>query len=287
MGSVACPDVSDLPAGSVFHGRTDELALLHDALSGTADRGASAVLLGGDPGVGKSRLVAEFGTAAAAGGAVVLGGRALDIADAPSFWPVVSALRTAARTATGRLARVLTGALDRLDGAGGTGVVGDRVGMLAELAAVLGDAVRSGPVVLVVDDLQWADRSTRDLFAYLLAGLATERVLLVGTYRDDVAGGVPPVLLPLMTELRRHPTVTLQQVQPLARADLAELVGKWVPDRPDLEPLVWTHSSGNVFLAEATVRAVLDGDPRGIPQTVRELVRAGMAGLSRDRKSVV
>ncbi|MBN9734214.1 MULTISPECIES: LuxR family transcriptional regulator [unclassified Pseudonocardia] len=277
--------MSDTPAERTFHGRGAELELLRAALAGTAERGASAVLLGGDAGVGKTRLVTEFGRAAAADGAVVLTGRALDIADAPSFWPVVSALRAHARSVPGPLAGVFTEALDRLDDTGRA--VGDRVGMLAQLSALVGRAARPGPVVLVVDDLHWADRSTRDLLAYLLAGLATEPVLVVGTYRDDPTGGTPAVLLPLVTELRRHRTVSFSQVGPLPRAELAELVGRWMPDRPDLEPLVWAHSAGNVFLAEETVRAVQDGDPTGVPQTVRELVRAGVAGLSPQAQDVV
>lgn len=272
-------------ARRAFHGRTAELELLGAALRRTAEQGASAVLLGGDAGVGKTRLVGEFGRLAATGGATVLTGRALDIADAPSFWPVVTALRDHARAGVDPAARVFGEALDRLDGTGG--VAGDRVGMLGELGALVGRAAHTAPVVLVVDDLHWADRSTRDLFAYLLAGLVTEPVLLVGTYRDDPGGGVPAALLPLATELRRHRSVTFRQVEPLTRGELAELLGIWVPDRPDLEPLVWRHSAGNVFLAEETVRAVLDGDPRGVPQTVRELVRAGTAGLSPAAHDVV
>ncbi|GAA1398508.1 helix-turn-helix transcriptional regulator [Pseudonocardia kongjuensis] len=276
----------DTPAGRPFHGRTAELDLLRSALRDTVVNGASAVLLGGDAGVGKTRLVTEFGRWAVADGTVVLTGRALDIADAPSFWPVVSALREHARTGTGEAARTFAAALGDLDGTDGASAAG-RVEMLGELCGLVGRAARDSPVVLVVDDLHWADRSTRDLFAYLLAGLATERVLLVGTYRDDPAGGTPATLLPLVTELRRHRTVTFRQVRPLPRAALAELLGMWLPDRPDLEPMVWAHSAGNVFLAEQTVRAVLDGDPRGVPQTVRELVRAGAAGLSAGARDVV
>ncbi|BBG02831.1 MULTISPECIES: helix-turn-helix transcriptional regulator [Pseudonocardia] len=278
--------MSDTPAGRPFHGRSAELELLRSALRGAVAHGASAVLLGGDAGVGKTRLVTEFGRSAVAEGTVVLTGRALDIADAPSFWPVVSALREHARSGTGEVARTFAAALGDLDGSAGASASG-RVEMLGELCGLVGRAARESPVVLVVDDLHWADRSTRDLFAYLLAGLATEPVLLVGTYRDDPAGGIPAVLLPLVTELRRHRAVTFRQVRPLPRAELAELLGVWEPDRPDLEPLVWAHSAGNVFLAEETVRAVLDGDPRGVPQTVRELVRAGAAGLSPVARQVV
>ncbi|WP_224391287.1 AAA family ATPase [Pseudonocardia sp. ICBG1293] len=266
----------------VFHGRVAELDLLAAALRDAAAGGASAVLLGGDAGVGKTRLVSEFGRTATTGGAVVLSGRALDIADAPPFWPVVSALREQSRT-RGALGRECAAALARLERADGPS---GRVEMLGELAAVVERAARRAPVVLVVDDLHRADRSTRDLFAYLLAA-ASSPVLLVGTYRDDPAGGVPADLLGLAGELRRHRGVRFARVEPLPRPELAELVARWAPERPDVEDLVWRHSGGNVFLARETVRAVLDGDPRGVPQTVRELVRAGVAGLSPDAVEVV
>ncbi|MCO7194029.1 AAA family ATPase, partial [Pseudonocardia sp. McavD-2-B] len=267
----------------VFHGRVAELDLLADALRDAVAGGASAVLLGGDAGVGKTRLVSEFGRTATSGGAVVLSGRALDIADAPPFWPVVSALREQSRT-RGALGRECAAALSRLDRADGPA---GRVEMLGELAAVVERAARRGPVVLVVDDLHRADRSTRDLFAYLLAALSSSPVLLVGTYRDDPAGGVPIDLLGLTGELRRHRGVRFARVEPLPRHELAELVAQWAPGRHDVEDLVWRHSGGNVFLARETVRAVLDGDPRGVPQTVRELVRAGAAGLSTGAVEVV
>lgn len=260
----------------VFHGRVAELDLLAEALRDAVAGGASAVLLGGDAGVGKTRLVSEFGRTATSGGAVVLSGRALDIADAPPFWPVVSALREQSRS-RGALGRECAAALSRLDRADAPA---GRVEMLGELAAVVERAARRAPVVLVVDDLHRADRSTRDLFAYLLAALSSSPVLLVGTYRDDPAGGVPIDLLGLTGELRRHRGVRFARVEPLPRHELAELVARWAPERHDIEDLVWRHSGGNVFLARETVRAVLEGDPHGVPQTVRELVRAGAAGLS-------
>lgn len=267
----------------VFHGRVAELDLLAEALRDAVAGGASAVLLGGDAGVGKTRLVSEFGRTATSGGAVVLSGRALDIADAPPFWPVVSALREQSRS-RGALGRECAAALSRLDIADAPA---GRVEMLGELAAVVERAARRAPVVLVVDDLHRADRSTRDLFAYLLAALSSSPVLLVGTYRDDPAGGVPIDLLGLTGELRRHRGVRFARVEPLPRHELAELVARWAPERHDIEDLVWRHSGGNVFLARETVRAVLEGDPHGVPQTVRELVRAGAAGLSAAATAVV
>lgn len=276
--------MSGLLSGSAFHGRDAEVDHLHESLRAARVAGACAVLLGGEAGVGKSRLVAEFGVAAARGGATVLTGRALDLDDAPSFWPVVSALREHVRSGSGAHVEDVAAGLERLDVAGGART---RVEMLEALRRLIVDVARSGPVVLAVDDLHWADRSTRDLVVYLVASLADEPVLLVGTYREDAVGGVPGHLAGMVAELRRHRQVSFRRVAPLPRAALAALLAQWAPHRPDLEPLVWRHSAGNVFLAEETVRAVLAGDPRGLPSTVRDLVRAGMSGLSTAAQQVV
>ncbi|TCK24666.1 helix-turn-helix transcriptional regulator [Pseudonocardia endophytica] len=275
--------MSDLPALAPFRGRTAELDHLRTAMEQARTSGATAVLLGGEAGVGKSRLVGEFCVEAGDAGAVALTGRALDLDDGPSFWPVVSALRAHVRTHDGAVADHLSSALERIDGPD----VRTRVEMLEALRHILVEITRFAPVVLVLDDLHWADRSTRDLIVYLVASLTDEPVLLVGTYRDEATGGVPGRLAPMVGELRRHNRVSFRQVRPLARDDLAELLGGWVPDRPDLEPLVWRHSLGNVFLAEETVRAVLGGDPRGLPATVRDLVRAGVSGLTTPAQWVV
>ncbi len=267
-----------------FRGRTAELEHLRSALAQTRTSGASAVLLGGEAGVGKTRLVGEFCAEAGDAGAVTLTGRALDLDDGPSFWPVVSALRTRARARDGTVADHLASALRQLEG---PAAVRTRVEMLEALRHVLVDVTTFGPVVLVLDDLHWADRSTRDLVVYLVASLSDEPVLIVGTYREEAAGGVPGRLAGMVGELRRHSRVSFRQVRPLARPELADLLAAWAPDRPDLEPLVWRHSLGNAFLAEETVRAVLGGDPRGLPATVRDLVRAGVAGLSTPAQWVV
>lgn len=276
--------MAQLPGGSPFRGRDAELEYLHAALRAARTTGATAVLLGGEAGVGKSRLIAEFGAVAAEAGTTVLAGRALDLGDGPPFWPVVSALREHVRSGSGSAVEALTAGLERLQG---PVAAGSRVEMLEELRRLIARASTGGPVVLVVDDLHWADRSTRDLFVYLLAGLAAEPVLLVGSYREDTRGGVPGRLSAMVAELGRHRQVSFHRVAPLPRAALSALLTVWAPDRPDLEPLVWSHSGGNVFLAEETVRAVLAGDPAGLPTTVRDLVRAGLEALSPNAQRVV
>ena len=83
-----------------LRGRARELAVLVEAFRATRSGHASAVLVGGDGGVGKTRMVEELARHARQHGAVILTGNAVDIADAPPFWPVMSAIRNAARTET-------------------------------------------------------------------------------------------------------------------------------------------------------------------------------------------
>ena len=142
------------------------------------------------------------------------------------------------------------------------------------------------PVLLVVEDLHWADRSTRDLVAYLVAILTYEPVLVVATFRNDTPGATPDLDVAL-AELRRHQKVTALELAPLPRDVLAELVAEWAPGRSDLEELVWQRSAGNAFIAEETVRAVLGGDAHGLPPTLREVVLSRIAVLSADGQQVV
>ncbi|HWN31145.1 MAG TPA: AAA family ATPase [Pseudonocardia sp.] len=261
-------------------GRDAELAELLADFEAAGSGRMAAVILGGDAGVGKTRLVTEFAGAAAAAGAVVLTGRGIDIEDAPPFWPVISALRHGVRTATGRgadgreVADLLGPRLTRLDEL--SAETGPRVQILEALYRTIVELAHRRVVVLVVEDLQWVDRSTRDFLVYLVASLTSERVLVVGTYRT---AGDAPGIAGMLVELRRHRQVSWRAVAPLRRDGLASLVEQWAPDRPGLEPLVWQRSAGNAFIAEETVRAVLAGDALGLPATLRELVLNRVSSL--------
>jgi DNA-binding CsgD family transcriptional regulator/tetratricopeptide (TPR) repeat protein len=245
----------------------------------------SAVFLGGDAGVGKSRLVGELAHHAAAEGAIVLVGRAIDISDAPPFWPVISALRHRMRTEGDReVADLLVPRLAQLDDL--SAERGPGVRTLEALHRVIVELAALRAVVLIVEDLQSADRSTLDLLVYLVANLTTEPVLLVGTYRSDTPGGMAK-LTAVLTELRRHRQVSWREIAPLSRESTVALVAALAPDRPGLEPLVWQRSTGNAFIAEETVRAVLGGDAFGLPTTLRELVLGRVASLSLAGQRVV
>src|SRR4051794_2080193 len=267
-----------------IRGRAHELSTLMDAFRAAAGGKAAAVLVGGDAGVGKTRLVGELVRLARRADAVVLSGNAIDIADAPPFWPVLSALRTAVRTRPDdEVGALLSQWLERLPS---TRAEGPPVRLLDLLHQTITELAELRPVLLVIEDLHWADRSTRDLVAYLVAILTSEPVLVVATFRNDTPGSAPDLAIAL-AELRRHPKVTALELLPLSRAVLAELVAEWAPQRSDLEALVWQRSSGNVFIAEETVRAVLGGDAHGLPSTLREVVLSRIAVLSSHGQEVV
>jgi DNA-binding CsgD family transcriptional regulator/tetratricopeptide (TPR) repeat protein len=247
---------------------------------------ASAVLVGGDGGVGKTRLVEELARHARQHGAVILTGNAVDIADAPPFWPVMSAIRNAVRTEPDA-ATPLREWLARLPHPNGDGAgVGPPVVLLDLLHQLVVDLAERRPVLVVIEDLQWADRSTRDLLAYLVANLVREPVLVVGTFRTDSPRRTPDLDVAL-AELRRLRKVSSLDLQPLPRSAVAALVADRAPGRPDLERLVWQRSAGNAFIAEETVRAVVGGDARGLPSTLREIVLSRIALLSPAARQVV
>jgi DNA-binding CsgD family transcriptional regulator/tetratricopeptide (TPR) repeat protein len=278
--------VTERPARPLV-GRADDLATIGAALAAARQGRMATVFLTGDAGIGKTRLVQELVAMAEDSGddgAIVLLGGASNIAESPPFWPVTSALRTLLRSPRGERARQLLAPLsDELDE-----LLVPRSAVSAppawvqtlELLHRVALRLSAGPVlVLVVEDVQWADRSTLDLLAYLVANLPEERLLLVGTLRTE-PGTESSVARTMVRELGRHRQVRCIDVAPLPRDAVAELVQAQAPGRADLVELVWKRSAGNAFIAEETLSAALDGDPTGLPATLRELVLSRVERLS-------
>jgi DNA-binding CsgD family transcriptional regulator len=282
--TLTSPGVTERWPARPLVGRQDELGALVAALETVRQGRMATVFLGGDAGVGKTRLVQELVGRAEDAGATVLLGAASDIAESPPFWPVASALRTKLRSAAGEPVRQLlepwSAQLDELLAlrAPVPAALG-RVQTLELLHRVVRRLATGSVLVLVVEDVQWADRSTLDLLAYLVANLADERLLLVGTHRSE-PGAEGSAARTTIRELTRHRQVRAIDLAPLRRADVAELVGAAAPGRPDLVDLVWRRSAGNAFIAEETLRAALDGDPSALPTTLRELVLSRVGLLS-------
>lgn len=178
----------------VFVGRIQELDTLNDALARAAAGEPQALLIGGEAGVGKTRLVEEFATAACREGAVVALGGCVEIgADGLPFAPFSTALRALRRELPDQLAAAAAGQEEELtrllpelgESSGGRH---DEEGMarLFELTARLLERVAADrTVVVALEDLHWADASTRHLLAYLFRTLRTGRLLVLATYRAD------------------------------------------------------------------------------------------------------
>ncbi|HEX5298278.1 MAG TPA: AAA family ATPase, partial [Streptosporangiaceae bacterium] len=269
-------------------GRNSELrrllALLDDAEAGQS----VAALVSGDAGVGKSRLVGEVTRLAGERGFTVLSGQCAELGDSVPYLPLADALRGAAQSTGVEDAMSSRPALSRLLPEGGYGqldneirsglarqqMFGEVLGLLAELAA-------ASPVLLVLEDLHWADTSTRDLVTFLSRMLHRERVALIGTYRTDDLHRRHP-LRPVVAELLRLPSVIAVDLTPLAPSALAEhltaaLTGQAAgPGRIDATALndIVTRAEGNAYYAEELLAAWVNGD-----QAERQSLPAGLAAL--------
>jgi predicted ATPase len=196
--------VAPISTGSPFVGRARELARLEHLLGQAVAGSAVGVLVAGDAGVGKTRLTAELVRRARERGVVAVVGHCVDLgAGGLPYLPFAEALldltrageaegaddvdraaAAAVREATARrpVLHRLTGRVEQVPGDDAQERMPLYEAVLEALHAVT-DGV--GPVLLVLEDLHWADASTRDLLRFVLARLSDERLLVVGTYRTD------------------------------------------------------------------------------------------------------
>jgi tetratricopeptide (TPR) repeat protein len=276
-------------ASTAFVGRRRELERLEEELRQAAAGRGGTVLLAGDAGIGKTRLVRELGARARAAGAQTLTGRCVDLVGAEvPYLPVVEALRplTAREDVRGllRSSRELRGLLpgaalgDERPRPGGDPSP-SQLGLLEELLGLLGVISATEPVVLALEDLNWADRSTLDLVAFLAHNLADQRVLLVGTYRGDEPPSQHP-LRRLVTGLLRAGVATRLELGPLDREELeALLAGRGgSPLPPRQAEAIATRSDGNPFFAEELLAAA-GGPGLDLPHVLRDLLLQRVAEL--------
>jgi DNA-binding CsgD family transcriptional regulator/tetratricopeptide (TPR) repeat protein len=286
-------------SSSRFVGRDEELAALTDALRRAQDGDGAAVLIAGEAGIGKSRLVAELEARAVDAGARVLVGECVDLPDAElPFAPVIAALRPLVRGRTEPELDALLGParteLARLLPEVGPAPAGDETpsqGRLFEvLHGVLGREGAAQPVVLVLEDIHWADRSTRDLLQFLVRNQRGERLAIVATYRSDEIHPDHP-LRAVVGELQRSPRVERLELRRFTREELATQLEGILGESPEPSLLerILERSQGNAFFAEELVAAA---DGGGLPESLRDallvrLQRLGGAALGVVRAAAV
>ncbi|GAA3305202.1 AAA family ATPase [Dactylosporangium vinaceum] len=269
-----------------FIGRADELAGLDELLAGASDARPAAVMIRGDAGVGKSRLVGEFADRARRQGAQVLIGACVQLVGGEGegtfpYAPLIDALRRYVRANgdpalhnLGELSELVADFTDSQPVGGGAGGLGSQRKLFGAVLRFIDRLSTSGPAVLVFEDLHWADQSTVDLISYLVRAKSDQRLVLVGTYRTQVSKGQP--LRRVLAEpdfLRRVTTVT---VPPFSEQEMRQLVqAARGPETRDLVHHVFNLSGGNAFFAEELIRAT----STRIPGSLLELMLTRIEGL--------
>ncbi|MFJ8008081.1 helix-turn-helix transcriptional regulator [Streptomyces fagopyri] len=284
----------------VFVGRADELGVLREALARAAGGSGAqapgtggepqALLLGGEAGVGKTRLIEEFATVADREGAVFVCGGCVEIgADGLPFAPFSTALRALRRLLPDELAAAAAGQEDELArllpelGATDRGRRPDEEGMarLFELTARLLERVAADrTVVVALEDLHWADASTRHLLAYLFRTLRSGRLVVVATYRaDDIHRRHP--LRPLLAELDRLRTVRRIELGRFTRAEVGRQMAGILAHEPDPAQVddIFERSDGNAFFVEELAVAAHQGCRTGLTDSLRDLLLVRVEGL--------
>ncbi|MFC5238125.1 ATP-binding protein [Pseudonocardia zijingensis] len=271
-----------------FVGRAAALDRLDGAYRRAVAGEPAGVLVCGDAGIGKSTLVARFVGSSGAG--QVLTGACVRLADDnSSFVPFVGLLRAAVRrrgvdgidalvgrTARAHLAHLLPDLGDPPPPDEGT-----RSRIFAAVLALLERLAEDEPVVVVLEDLHWADPSSWDLYAFLVRNLVDARVLVVGTHRALPA--THPLREPV-TELLRSPGVTRIELAPLTVADTRELVAT-VQGRPDhaFADRLHARSEGNPLFLEALLESGGDG---AVPARLRDLLVVPVESLPEASRQV-
>lgn len=259
------------------------------------------MLVAGEAGIGKTRLVEESAAWARERGYQVLTGGCVSLsANGAPFAPFVEALRPLGRdlapadldAVLGLNARDLAPLMPDVapprEATGSTGISPDSgSGRLLELLlGMLGRLAARAPMLFVVEDIQWADRSTVDALAFLARNLRIEPVLLITTLRTDEPDSRRQ-LLPFIAELGRHDRAERIDLARLNRAEVAEQLSAilGIPAASGLIEGVYARSQGNAFFSEELLAA---GAVAGaLPQTLRDVLAARVGALSGEAQELV
>ena len=267
---------------SPFVGRAAAARVVRDAWEQGRTSRAGAIVVTGEAGIGKTRLAAELARAAHERRTNVLYGRADEDAIAP-YQPFAEALRPylgnrsreelRALPLAAELGRLVPDQADRLPALGAAATRdpgGERYRLFEAAAALLASAAARQPVLLVLDDLHWADRPTLLLLRHL-ARAPLGPVLILATARTDEPA---PALGALLTDLGRDGLVRRVALAGLGQRDVDALVTAWLgADAPGaLTGSVWSETGGNPFFVEEVLRQVWESGAPGVPEGVREML---------------
>jgi DNA-binding SARP family transcriptional activator len=294
-----------VPSREVFVGYNRELTELEGALDRALGGRGSVILIGGEPGIGKSRLAERVGEIARARSARVLVGRCWEAGGAPAYWPWVQALREYTRdtpaaalredvgSGAAELAHILPDLRELLPGFGSARPDAEdrRFQLFEAVAGFVRRAATREPIVLVIDDVHAGDEPSCLLLRYMADAIESSRVLIVAAYRNTEVGESHPLRSTLAELERRDESVTLA-LKGFSAVDTARFVELSAAERgalPLLSSAIHRSSGGNPLFVSQVVR-LLDADgrlqelsegrPLELPQGVGDVIERWLLRLS-------
>jgi len=300
-------DVAEAPATAVgasedFVGREDALAHLWSAFESARAGTGGVALVAGEAGIGKTRTASELTRTARAAGARVLSGWCAEDEGAPAYWPWVQVLRGLEHDpARLKLPHAWRDELVRLlpEAAAKPRELGDdgpeaRFRLYEAVAGLLRGAAERAPLVVLLDDLHWADASSLRLLVFAARELRDSRVLLLGTYRQDEAP------TPALAELAREPRHQRLVLTGLSRSEVARLVERIARIEPEaaLVDAIHERTDGNPFFVRELARMLAaegrlagsegrDAWRSAIPLAVSDVIARRLARLAPETRELL
>jgi DNA-binding CsgD family transcriptional regulator len=288
-----------------FVGRDAQLRTLVSAAAAAAAGRGSLALVGGEPGIGKTRLAEQVARQAAADGMRVHWAACWQGDGVPAFWPWMQLVRAHAREQdqaalmrelgedAGEILQLVPDLAPRLaqrPGPPPATVALDaeeaRFRLFESMAAFLRRTARAAPLLLVIDDLQWADTASLLLLRFIARELRGARLLVLGTYRDSETDTPLRQLLGSVAGSAEH-----MLLRGLSRPEVANLVGSLTGVVPSRDRVLSLHrrTDGNPLFLGELVRLMADtgsGDSR-VPENVREVIRRRLDRLSEPSRALL
>ncbi|PKB73464.1 MAG: hypothetical protein BZY75_01755 [SAR202 cluster bacterium Io17-Chloro-G7] len=301
--------------GQIFIGRQQQMAELTASLDQALSGLGRIVMIAGEPGIGKTRIAQEFASHAESLGAQTFWGWCHEQEGAPPYWPWVQPIRSyiqrtdakslAAQMGQGAadLLEVIPELQDQLPGIELPPTLEPqqaRFRLFDSIATFLKNVARSQPLVLVLDDLQWADQPSLLLLEFLARQMLDSRIMLVGIYRDVEVTRTHP-LSQALARLAGSESFHWQTLEGLDPEDVGELIRELSGIAPGQELIqeIYRHTDGNPFFLTEVIRLlgerwqaaggpVLDGiGELEIPQSVLEVIAQRINPLSKECAGVL
>ena len=281
---------------AAFVGRDDALGVLRTAVRRASGGHPSVLIVTGETGVGKTRLVRELIEQERV---TLLAGSCVPMAGDPlPFAPLTQALRRLDRTGTlnlqlerlPELARLVPGIAPAKTTRTADLAAASQLGLFQSVLDLVDRLGAAAPVLHVIEDVHWADRSTLDLVRFLATNLTNERAVLLVTLRADAVVPATPLAL-WVAELARLENTERVELNRLGHEATARLVRQLAGDAADPEFVETTlaRSAGNPLFAEQLVMQAAQnpGHPALLPATLHELLHARVHALPEDTQSVL